>query len=104
MNKNILTYEKSGVNIKATNKFVKFISSSANKTKKNKKFNNIRGFGSITKISRDFKNPHLVASTDGVSTKIKILKKDNIKSLERRVLKIENEIYPKAVNKLLFKN
>ena len=31
MNKNILTYEKSGVNIKVADKFVKFISSKAKK-------------------------------------------------------------------------
>ena len=72
MNKSILTYEKSGVNIKAADKFVKFISSSTNKSKKNKKFNNIGGFGSVTKIPHNFKNPNIVASTDGVGTKIEI--------------------------------
>ena len=34
MNKSSLTYEKSGVNIKAADKFVKFISSFSKKTKK----------------------------------------------------------------------
>ncbi len=33
--------------------------------------------------------------------KVKILKKDNIKSLEKKVLKIEHEIYPKAIEKFL---
>ena len=33
--------------------------------------------------------------------KIKILKKDNIKSLKRKVLVIEHEIYPKAIVKFL---
>ena len=33
--------------------------------------------------------------------KVKILKKDKIKSLEKKVLKIEHEIYPKAVVKFL---
>ena len=33
--------------------------------------------------------------------KIKILKKDNVKSLEKKVLKIEHEIYPKAIVKFL---
>ncbi len=33
--------------------------------------------------------------------KIKILKKDNVKSLKKKVLKIEHEIYPKAVMKIL---
>ena len=51
MNKNNLTYEKSGVNIKAADKFVKFISLLSKKTKQNSNFNNIGSFGSITKIS-----------------------------------------------------
>ena len=33
--------------------------------------------------------------------KIKILKKDNVKSLKKKVLKIEHEIYPKAIVKFL---
>ena len=33
--------------------------------------------------------------------KVKILKTDNIKSLEKKVLKIEHEIYPKAIDKFL---
>ena len=72
MNKNSLTYEKSGVNIKNTDKFIKFISLISKKTKQNNKFNNIGGFGSVTSIPKKFKNPHIVASTDGVGTKIEI--------------------------------
>ncbi len=72
MKKRDLTYEKSGVNIKAADKFVKFISSISNKSKKSGKFKNIGGFGSISKIPSNFKNPHIVASTDGVGTKIEI--------------------------------
>ena len=33
--------------------------------------------------------------------KVKILKSDNVKSLKRKVLKIEHEIYPKAIVKFL---
>ena len=33
--------------------------------------------------------------------KIKISKKENEKSLEKKVLKIEHEIYPKAIDKFL---
>ena len=33
--------------------------------------------------------------------KVKISKNDTVKSLEKKVLKIEHEIYPKAINKLL---
>ena len=33
--------------------------------------------------------------------KVKILKSDSVKSLEKKVLKIEHEIYPKAIDKFL---
>ena len=72
MNKNNLTYENSGVNIKAADKFVKFISLISKKTKQNTNFDNIGSFGSITKISDKFKNPYIVTSSDGVGTKIEI--------------------------------
>ena len=71
MNKSSLTYEKSGVNIKAADKFVKFISSFSKKTKKNNKFNNIGKFGSISNIPKHFKNPHLVNNKSAVHTVLK---------------------------------
>ena len=80
MKKQKFTYEKSGVNISSADKFVKFISNISTKNKGNKKFKNIGGFGSITNIPRNIKNPKIVASTDGVGTKIEIanqLKKFN---------------------------
>ncbi len=69
---NNLTYAKSGVNIRSADKFVKFISKITSKHNKNKKQNNIGNFGSITKIPSNLKNAYLVASTDGVGTKIEI--------------------------------
>ena len=72
MKNNNLTYEKSGVNIKAADKFVNYISSISKKGQNSKKFQNIGGFGSITKIPKNIKNPQLVASTDGVGTKIEV--------------------------------
>ena len=81
MKKHKFTYEKSGVNIAAANNFVRFISKISSKNKKkNKNFQNIGGFGSISNIPKNFKSPRLVASTDGVGTKIEIanqLKKYN---------------------------
>ncbi len=70
--KNILTYKKSGVDINAADKFVKFISNISTRKKGKKKFNNIGGFGSITNIPKNLKNPKIVACTDGVGTKIEI--------------------------------
>jgi len=67
-----LTYKKSGVNITAADSFVKFISQLNTNKKGKKKFENIGGFGSITSMPKKFKNPQLVACTDGVGTKIEI--------------------------------
>ena len=72
MSKNILTYKKSGVDINAADKFVKFISNISTRKKGKKKLNNIGGFGSISNIPRNFKYPKIVACTDGVGTKIEI--------------------------------
>ena len=72
MNKNSFTYKKSGVDIKAADKFVKFISTISSNKKGKKKLNNIGGFGSISNIPKNFKDPKIVACTDGVGTKIEI--------------------------------
>ena len=77
MKKHNFTYEKSGVNINAADNFVKFISNISAKNKGNKKFKNIGGFGSISDIPKNFKKPKIVASTDGVGTKIEIANKLN---------------------------
>jgi len=70
MKKLKFTYEKSGVNITAADNFVKFISKISGKNNKN-----IGGFGSISNIPPNFKKPKIVASTDGVGTKIEIANK-----------------------------
>ena len=72
MNKTLFTYKKSGVDINSADKFVKFIANNSSKKKGKKKLNNIGGFGSITKIPNNTKNPRIVACTDGVGTKIEI--------------------------------
>ena len=72
MKKHKFTYEKSGVNVNAADNFVKFISNISSKNKGNKKFKNIGGFSSISDIPKNFKRPKIVASTDGVGTKIEI--------------------------------
>jgi len=72
MNKNLFTYKKSGVDINEADKFVKFISNIRPKNRSKKKLNNIGGFGSISEIPKNLKNPKIVACTDGVGTKIEI--------------------------------
>ncbi len=72
MNKNLFTYKKSGVDINAADKFINFISKFSTKKRGKKKFNNIGGFGSVSNIPKNLKNPKIVACTDGVGTKIEI--------------------------------
>ncbi len=72
MNKKKFTYKKSGVNIKAADKFIDFISTVSSKKRGKKKFSNIGDFGSITDIPNNIKKPKIVACTDGVGTKIEI--------------------------------
>ena len=72
MKKEKFTYQKSGVNINAADSFIKFISSISSNNKGKKKFNNIGGFGSISSIPKNLRNPKIVACTDGVGTKIEI--------------------------------
>ena len=72
MIKKKFTYKKSGVDIKAADNFVNFISTVSPKKKGKKKFSNIGGFGSISDIPKHLKQPKIVACTDGVGTKIEI--------------------------------
>ncbi len=72
MASNKLTYSKSGVNIPKADSFVKFISLLTRKSSKSGDFKNIGGFGAISPIPRQLKDPHIVTSTDGVGTKIEI--------------------------------
>ena len=72
MRLNKLTYVRSGVNIKKANKFVNFISSLSKKANKSGDFKNIGGFGAISKVPNNLRNPHIATSTDGVGTKIEI--------------------------------
>ena len=67
-----LTYAKSGVNIKKADTFVNFIASLSKRSNKSGDFKNIGGFGAISKVPINLKNPHIVTSTDGVGTKLEI--------------------------------
>ena len=69
---NKLTYSKSGVNISKADNFVDFIKSLSKKSNKSGDFKNIGGFGAITPIPKNLKDPSIVTSTDGVGTKIEI--------------------------------
>ena len=75
MKKHKFSYENSGVNINAADKFVKYIANLNKKKKSSTNNNNIGSFASITKIPKGIKKPLLVSSTDGVGTKIEIANK-----------------------------
>ena len=104
MNKNLFTYKKSGVNIKAADKFVNFISSVSSKKRGKKKFSNIGGFGSISDIPKYIKNPKIVACTDGVGTKLEIandLKKFDTIGIDLVAMSV-NDLIVQGARPLLF--
>ena len=104
MKKKKFTYEKSGVNINAADNFVKFISSISSNNKGKKKFNNIGGFGSITNIPKNLKNPKIVACTDGVGTKVEIanvLNKYDTIGIDLVAMSV-NDLIVQGANPLLF--
>ena len=104
MNKKIFTYKKSGVNINAADNFVKFISSVSSKKRGKKKFSNIGGFGSITAIPNNIKQPQIVACTDGVGTKIEIantLKKFDTIGIDLVAMSV-NDLIVQGAKPLLF--
>ena len=82
MKKTKNSYKKSGVNIKAADKFAKYIGKYSKKVFKKKinKFNknNIGNFASVFDLSKlKIRDPLLVSSTDGVGTKIEIANQFN---------------------------
>ena len=104
MKKHKFTYEKSGVSINAADNFVKFISNISTKNKGNKKFKNIGGFSSISNIPKNIKQPKIVASTDGVGTKIEIanmLKKYNTIGIDLVAMCV-NDLIVQGAKPLLF--
>ena len=104
MNKNLFTYKKSGVDIDAADRFVKFISNISSNKKGKKVHNNIGGFGSITNLPKNIKNPKIVACTDGVGTKIEIanlLNKYNTIGIDLVAMNV-NDLIVQGAQPLLF--
>jgi phosphoribosylformylglycinamidine cyclo-ligase len=104
MKKEKFTYHKSGVNINAADSFVKFISSISSNNRGKKKFNNIGGFGSISDIPKNLKNPKIVACTDGVGTKVEIanvLKKFDTIGIDLVAMSV-NDLIVQGARPLLF--
>lgn len=74
---NKITYKDSGVDIEAGDKTVDYIKPLAKKTYRKEVVSGIGGFSGLFKIPAGYKEPVLVASTDGVGTKLKLAFKLN---------------------------
>ena len=74
---NKITYKDSGVDIEAGDKTVDYIKPLAKKTHRPEVISGIGGFSGLFEVPTGYKNPVLVASTDGVGTKLKLAFKLN---------------------------
>ncbi len=67
-----MSYYDAGVDIDAGNRLVENIKPLVKRTMRPEVLNGIGGFGALFEISKNYKNPVLVSSTDGVGTKLKL--------------------------------
>lgn len=67
-----MSYHDAGVDIDAGNRLVENIKPHVNRTMRSEVLNGIGGFGALFEISKNYQNPVLVSSTDGVGTKLKL--------------------------------
>jgi phosphoribosylformylglycinamidine cyclo-ligase len=67
-----LTYRDAGVDIDAGNALVEKIKPLAQRTMRPEVLGGIGGFGALVEVSKKYKNPVMVAGTDGVGTKLKL--------------------------------
>ncbi len=72
-----LTYKDSGVDIEAGNKAIDYIKPLAKETHRKEVISGVGGFSGLFKVPDGYKEPVLVASTDGVGTKLKLAFKLN---------------------------
>ena len=72
-----LTYKDSGVDIEAGNKAIDYIKPLAKETYRKEVISGVGGFSGLFKVPDGYKEPVLVASTDGVGTKLKLAFKLN---------------------------
>ena len=67
-----LTYRDAGVDIEAGDALVERIKPFAARTMRPEVLQGIGGFGALFEVSKKYKNPVMVAGTDGVGTKLKL--------------------------------
>merc|ERR1711974_470006 len=66
------TYRDAGVDIDAGNELVKRIAPVAKRTRRPEVLGGLGGFGALCELPTKYKNPVLVAGTDGVGTKLRL--------------------------------
>lgn len=71
-NKTAFSYKDAGVDIDASNAFVERLKPAAKKTKRSEVIGGLGGFGALCNIPQHYHEPVLVASTDGVGTKLRL--------------------------------
>ena len=67
-----LSYKDAGVDIDAGNALVKRIKSAVKRTNRKEVLSGLGGFGALCELPTKYKEPVLVAGTDGVGTKLKL--------------------------------
>src|SRR6185295_8441713 len=67
-----ITYKDAGVDIDAGDALVEAIKPFARRTMRPEVLAGIGGFGALIEVSKKFREPVLVAGTDGVGTKLKL--------------------------------
>ena len=67
-----LTYRDAGVDIDAGDSLVERIKPLAQRTMRPEVLGGIGGFGALVEVSKKYRNPVMVAGTDGVGTKLKL--------------------------------
>jgi phosphoribosylformylglycinamidine cyclo-ligase len=67
-----LTYREAGVDIEAGDALVERIKPFAQRTQRPEVLGGIGGFGALVEVSKKFREPVMVSSTDGVGTKLKL--------------------------------
>lgn len=71
-NKTALSYKDAGVDIDAGNEFINRIKPAVKKTKRSEVIGGLGGFSALCNIPQSYREPVLVAGTDGVGTKLRL--------------------------------